>query len=70
MKILSEAPLRVKSELPKGKLNVRFRQMRCMYQCFAGRTYLPLACGDTAEQAISELKAHYNVSADAEISIH
>lgn len=69
MKILTTISIDKKT-LPSGSLNVRFRQMRCAYQVFAGRTYLTGASGDTAEDAIKELKKYYEVSKDADIKIH
>ena len=70
MRILSNAPKRLKIELPKGSINVRFRQMRGVYQVFAGRNYLTGASGETAEEAIEQLKRLYDVPADAKIKIH
>ena len=69
MKILYKTEFE-KWPLPKGKLNVRWRQMRACYQCFAGNTYIDCASGDTAEIAIEELKRLYVVPEDAEIKIH
>lgn len=70
MRILSNAPKRLKVELPKGNLNIRYRQMRGVYQAFAGRDYLLGASGETAEEAIKELKRLYDVPEGAKIKIH
>lgn len=70
MRILSNAPKRLKVELPKGNLNIRYRQMRGVYQTFSGRDYLLGASGETAEEAIEQLKRLYNVPEGAKIKIH
>ena len=44
--------------------------MRCAYQVFAGRTYITGADGETAEDAIEQLKKHYEVPDGADIKIH
>jgi len=59
-----------KKDLPSGSLNIRWRQMRSHYQAFAGNKYLVLADGETAEEAVKELKRVYNVSESAKIKIH
>ena len=69
MRILSTISID-KRALPSGSLNVRFRQMRCAYQVFAGRTYITGADGETAEDAIEQLKKHYEVPDGADIKIH
>jgi hypothetical protein len=69
MRILSTISID-KQALPSGSLNVRFRQMRCAYQVFAGRTYITGASGETAEDAIEQLKKYYEVSEDTDIKIH
>lgn len=50
-----------KLELPTGKITIRHRQMRNVFQCFAGRTYLNGASGDDSEQAAESLCDQYEV---------
>lgn len=59
-----------KGPLPKGKLNCRFRQMRGVWQCFAGNTYLGYASGDTPEEAIEAIKLCYIVPVGSEVMVH
>ncbi len=50
-----------KLQLPKGKITIRHRQMRNVFQCFAGNNYILGASGDYAEDAAQELANQYNV---------
>lgn len=59
-----------KVSLPKGKLNVRFRQMRGVWQCFAGNTYLDCASGDTPDEAIEAIRYCYVLPEGSEITTH
>ena len=52
-----------KLQLPKGKITIRHRQMRNVFQCFAGRTYINGASGDTDDEAAQELANQYEVPA-------
>jgi hypothetical protein len=56
--------------LPKGKLNIRHRQMRGVWQCFAGNTYITGASGDSDEEAAQQLANQYEVAKGAEITVH
>ena len=51
----------MKLQLPKGKITIRHRQMRNVFQCFAGRTYLVGASGDSDDEAAQELANQYEV---------
>ena len=51
----------MKKLLPKGKITIRHRQMRCVFQCFAGKNYIIGASGDTADDAARELEYLYDV---------
>jgi hypothetical protein len=50
-----------KLPLPKGKITIRHRQMRNVFQCFAGRDYITGASGDDDEEAAKELARQYDV---------
>ncbi len=50
-----------KLQLPKGKITIRHRQMRNVFQCFAGNNYILGASGDYAEDAARELAHQYDV---------
>jgi len=56
--------------LPKGKLNIRHRQMRGVWQVFAGNTYITGASGDTDDEAAQQLANQYDVEEGAEIVVH
>lgn len=56
--------------LPPGKLNVRFRYLRGLYQVFAGRFYILGASGDTPTEAVARLLQQYDVPTEAEITMH
>lgn len=60
----------MKIPLPKGKLNMRHRQMRGVWQIFAGRTYITGASSDTCEGAAQELANQYEVEVGSEIFVH
>ena len=51
----------MKLPLPKGKITIRHRQMRNVFQCFAGSTYITGASGDTDDEAAQELANQYEV---------
>lgn len=51
----------MKLPLPKGKITIRHRQMRNVFQCFAGSTYITGASGDTDDEAAQELANQYDV---------
>jgi hypothetical protein len=59
-----------KHKLPKGKLNIRHRQMRGVWQVFAGRTYLDGCAGENEDVAMDELCFIYDVPAGIEIAVH
>jgi hypothetical protein len=54
----------------KGKLNVRHRQMRGVWQIFAGRLYVTGASGDSPTIAAEELANQYEVAAGTLITVH
>jgi hypothetical protein len=56
--------------LPKGKLNIRHRQMRGVWQCFAGNLYIAGAAGETDDEAAQQLANQYEVTEGAEIIVH
>jgi hypothetical protein len=47
--------------LPKGKITIRHRQMRNVFQCFAGSIYIAGASGDTEDEAAQQLANQYDV---------
>jgi hypothetical protein len=51
----------MKPQLPKGKITIRHRQMRNVFQCFAGSLYLVGASGDYSDEAAQELANQYDV---------
>lgn len=51
----------MKLQLPKGKITIRHRQLRGVFQCFAGRDYITGASGDTDDIAAQELANQYEV---------
>ena len=51
----------MKLPMPKGKITIRHRQMRNVFQCFAGRTYVTGASADDADGAAQELANQYDV---------
>lgn len=55
MKILARLPM------PAGKITIRHRQMRGVWQCFAGRNYVAGASGDSPQQAAEEFVRQYKV---------
>jgi hypothetical protein len=60
----------MKNKLPKGKITIRHRRMRCVFQCFAGREYITGAAGETAEEAAQELADQYEVPKGTVAIIH
>lgn len=70
MKIISNTTRQLE-ELPKGKLNIRHRQMRNTYQVFAGRTLLDGCSGPTPEEAAEQLRFFYETPGpDAMVTVH
>ena len=51
----------MKIPLPKGKITIRHRQMRNVFQCFAGSTYITGAAGDSDDEAAQQLANQYDV---------
>ena len=49
---------------------MRHRQMRGVWQIFAGRTYITGASSDTCDAAAQELANQYEVEASREIFVH
>ena len=49
--------------IPSGKITIRHRQMRNVFQCFAGSIYISGASGDTEEEAAQQLANQYEVRA-------
>ncbi len=60
----------MKTELPKGKITIRHRQMRGVFQCYAGRQYLTGAAGETADDAARELEEAYEVPKGTIATVH
>lgn len=60
----------MKLETPKGKLTIRHRQMRGVWQCFAGRNYITGASGDNPGQALEELCSQYDVAPGLDVIVH
>lgn len=56
--------------LPKGRLNVRHRQMRGVWQAFAWSTYIPCASGDSPEEAVAELARLYCCPAGSMVKVN
>lgn len=50
-----------KLQIPSGSITIRHRRARNVFQCFAGKTYVTGASGDTVDEVIAELKYHYDV---------
>jgi hypothetical protein len=59
-----------KLPLPPGKITIRYRQMRGVFQCFAGRTYINGASGETADAAAEILVGQYDVGLRNEATVH
>ena len=60
----------MKLDLPKGKITIRHRQMRNVFQCFAGRTYILGASGDDEHDAAQQLANQYNVPPGTEATVY
>jgi len=58
---LLSMPTATRLPLPKGKITIRHRAMRNVYQCFAGSTYITGASGDYDDEAAQELANQYDV---------
>jgi hypothetical protein len=50
-----------KLQLPAGKITVRYRQMRGVWQVFCGNAYVTGASDEMPASAISQLVAQYEV---------
>lgn len=59
-----------KEALPKGRLNIRHRQMRGVYQVFAGNFYINAASGNNYEEAAKALASAYEVDIDSSVTLH
>ena len=59
-----------KLSLPPGKITIRFRQMRGVFQCFVGRTYVNGASGETPDAAAESLVDLYDVGLKKEATVH
>lgn len=53
-----------------GKLNIRHRQMRGVWQVFAGNIYILGASGDSPQEAAQELANQYSVAQGTEIKVN
>lgn len=56
--------------IPKGKITFRHRQMRGVFQGFAGSRYLPGVSGDTPDDCAEELCKHYDVPGGTRATVH
>jgi hypothetical protein len=56
--------------LPPGKLNIRHRQMRNVWQAFAGNRYLDGASGDTVGETLEALRSNYAPPPGLIVTIH
>ena len=54
----------------KGKLNVRHRQMRGVWQIFAGNLYVTGASGDSPDEAAQQMVNQYEVPLGTGIIVH
>jgi hypothetical protein len=54
----------------KGKLNVRHRKMRGVWQIFAGNLYITGASAESPDIAAQELVDQYEVAAGTPITVH
>jgi hypothetical protein len=59
-----------KLPLPKGKITIRHRQMRNVFQCFAGRTYILGASGDDEHEAAQQLAHQYDVPQGTKATVY
>jgi hypothetical protein len=66
---MTETTMR-REPLPTGKINIRFRQMRGVYQAFAGRTYLAGCSGDYESDAAAEICLYYEVPEGTLATVH
>jgi hypothetical protein len=60
----------MKLPMPAGKITVRHRQMRNVFQCFAGRHYLVGASADTDDGALESLVEQYDVPAGIPVTVY
>jgi len=60
----------MKLTLPKGKITIRHRQMRGVWQVFAGNTYLTGASDDLPSKAAQQLANQYDVPPGSTAFIH
>jgi len=59
-----------KLPLPKGKITIRHRQARNVFQCYAGSTYITGASGDDEDEAAQELVKQYEVTAGTTATVY
>jgi hypothetical protein len=69
-RIISPLPERKLEELPKGKINIRHRKMRGVYQAFAGSRYLAGCSGDTPKDAAEWIHHYYVVPEGTTATAH
>lgn len=67
---MSNASPIAKLPLPAGKLTIRHRQMRGVWQAFAGREYLPGVAGDSHEDAALALAKLYAIPQGASVTVY
>lgn len=70
LKIISARKIPSRLAMPKGKITIRFRQMRGVWQCFAGHTYISGASGETPGDAAQQLADQYDVPSGSVATIH
>lgn len=56
--------------LPPGRITIRHRQMRGVWQCFVGRTYINGASGDCPAAAAQSLASQYEVRPNTKATVH
>lgn len=70
LKIISARNTPLRLAMPDGKITIRFRQMRGVWQCFAGRTYISGASGENPDDAAQQLADQYDVPSGSIATIH
>ena len=56
--------------LPQGRLNIRHRQMRGVWQAFSGNTYIDHASGDSPEEAAEQIRRLYAYAPGTPVKVH
>lgn len=56
--------------IASGKITIRHRQMRNVFQVFIGREYISGASGDTEEEAAQQFANQYDVAAGTLASVY